>query len=72
MPDIWTFGPATDSSETYADSTQVPHRVWEVLLNGVAVGEMELHLHRRKGKDGVTDTSFGSTFIAYGPPQKGS
>lgn len=72
MADTWAFGAAKDSSDTYADGTTVPHRVWQVFLNGDPVGEMELHLHRRRGRDGQTDTSFGSTFVAYGPPRTGS
>ena len=38
MTDVWTFSPAKDSTQTYADGTVVPHRAQLLLLNGEAVG----------------------------------
>lgn len=66
MADVWTFGEPEDDTETYSDGTVVPHRRQVVYRNGVAVGEIELHCHRRRGPDGVTDLSYGVTAIAYG------
>jgi len=66
---VWSFGPAKDSTQRYASGTVVPHRVWAVLLDGVEVGEIECHMHRRRGKDGKTDTSFGFTAVSFGLPQ---
>lgn len=65
--EIWTFGHPHDSMQTYADGTQVPHRGFKVLLNGEPVGEIEIHMHKRRGRDGETDVSFGVTNIVYGP-----
>jgi len=67
MADIWTFGPAKDDKQTYSDGTQVPHREQAVFLNDVEVGELEVHMHKRKGRDGRVDVSFGITTIVYGP-----
>jgi hypothetical protein len=72
MVDVWTFGPIRDSAEHYADGTTVPHRAWQVLLNGTAIGELELHCHRRRGPDGRIDVSYGLTAVTYGPPPGGS
>lgn len=71
MADQWTFGPARDSVTTYADGTVVPHRTWQLFLNGVLVGEIDTHMHRRRGGDGKLDTSFGFTSIVYSPPAGG-
>jgi hypothetical protein len=71
MSDIWTFGPVKDSTMKYADETEIPHRSWVVFLNEEKVGEIDVHMHRRKGPDGITDTSFGFTPIVYGNPQGG-
>ena len=71
MADVWTFAPAEDSATTYADGTSVPHRGWRVLLNGQVVGEIDVHMHRRRGPDGKTDVSFGFTPVVYGPPPGG-
>lgn len=70
--DRWTFGPAKEGKTVYADGTEVPHRSFQVLLNGVAVGEVDVHMHKRRGRDGVTDVSFGATHVVFGPPQGGS
>ncbi len=72
MADIWTFGPPKDSNTQYGDGTIVPHRMWVVSLNGVAIGELELHCHKRHGPDGVVDVSYGLTAITYGPPPGGN
>ncbi len=69
---VWTFGPADDSSQTYASGDVVPHRAWAVLCDGVKVGELECHMHKRRGSDGKIDTSFGITAVAFGPPQAGN
>lgn len=69
--DVWTFGPAADSQTVYSDGTRVPSREWKVFLNGAPVGQIEIHLHKRKGQDGKVDVSFGATFITYGPPPGG-
>ncbi len=71
MSDVWTFGAAKDSQTSYADGTKVPHRDQIVLLNGVPVGELEVHMHKRRGQDGVTDVSFGVTAIVFGPAPGG-
>lgn len=65
--DVWTFGDSHDGSHGYSDGTTVPHRAWKVYLNGVAVGEIDVHMHRRRGRDGQTDVSFGMTPVVYGP-----
>lgn len=68
MADVWEFSAIYDDHpEEYADGTVVPHRRQKVILNGLAVGEVELHCHRRKGRDNKVDLSIGATFIAYGP-----
>ena len=72
MSDVWTFGDPKDSSETYSDDTEVPHRYQDVLLNGKKVGYIEIHTHRRHGDDGQVDVSFGFTGVVYGPPTGGS
>ncbi len=71
MPDVWTFGPPRDDTNDYSDGTVTPHRSQKVLLNGVAVGEIEIHMHKRRGPDGVVDTSFGITNIVFGKPEGG-
>ncbi len=67
MSDIYRFGAAKDSTESYADGTSVPHRLqdverqhpdgtWEV------VGYMEIHIHKvTRGLTDVEDISFGLT-----------
>ena len=67
MSDVWSFGTIQDSTETYSDGTVVPHRYQDVLLNGVKVGYVEIHMHKRKGPDGVVDASVGVTSVTYGP-----
>jgi hypothetical protein len=66
VADVWSFGPPHDDTTDYSDGTVVPHREQVVYLNGEAVGEIEVHLHRRGGPDKVPDLSFGITCIAYG------
>ncbi len=65
-PNVWSFGPPDDDTHTYADGTVVPSRRQLVFLNGVAVGEIEIHQHRRKGRDYKLDFSAGITVITYG------
>lgn len=73
MADEWTFGPTRDSETTYADGTVIPHRMWSLFLNnGVLVGEIGAHMHRRRGRDGRLDVSWGTTIITYGPPPGGA
>jgi hypothetical protein len=67
MADIWSFGPPHDDTTDYSDGTVVPHREQVVYLNGEAVGEIEVHLHRRGGPDKQPDLSAGVTAITYGP-----
>lgn len=71
MP-AWTFGPPRDSTETVGDGTTLPGRYQDVLLDGVKVGYVEIHMHRRSGPDKLTDVSFGFTGVAYGPTDGGS
>lgn len=52
------------------DGTVVPGRHWVVYYDSEPVGEIEVHLHKRRGPDRKDDISFGATFIAYGPPNK--
>ncbi len=68
-PNVWTFGPPDDDQHTYADGTVVPSRRQQVFVNGIAIGEIEAHMHRRKGRDGKVDVSFGITCITYGDGQ---
>lgn len=68
----WSFGPAVDSSETYADGTVVPHRYQDLLLDGAKVGYVEIHTHKRAGSDKIPDASFGFTGVIYGVPAGGS
>ncbi len=70
--DVWTFGPPEDDTTTYADGTTVPHRHQDVLLNGVKIGYVEVHMHKRRGRDRKTDVSFGITTCVYGPALGGS
>ncbi len=67
MPSEWTFGDPHDDDKSYADGTVVPSRRWAVYLNGVEVGEVEVHMHKRQGRDKVTDASFGFTGVIFGP-----
>jgi len=59
---VWTFGAARDKVER-----GMPSRRQQLMLNGVAVGEIEVHAHKRKGKDRIVDLSWGVTAITYGP-----
>lgn len=70
-PEVWTFGPPHDDDTTYADGTVVPHREQLLYLNGKLVGEIEIHMHKRRGPDRQTDVSFGITAIVYGPAPGG-
>ncbi len=72
MADVWSFGPPEDDTSDYQDGTAVPHRHWRVYLNGEPVGEVEVHLHRRAGRDQIRDLSVGITPIAYGPLTPGN
>ncbi len=67
MGDVWEFDPPVDSKTTYADGTVVPHRSWTVKLNGVVIGEIDIHTHKRLGPDGKTDVSYGATMVVFGP-----
>jgi hypothetical protein len=71
MKDIWAFGPPEDDTSDYSDGTVVPHRNQKVYFNGVPVGEIEIHMHKRRGTDKITDVSFGITTIVYGVPDGG-
>ena len=72
MADRWEFYPPEDDFEEYADGTQVPPRYQDVVRNGVKVGYVEIHVHKRKGRDGLTDVSFGFTGVVYGPAPGGN
>lgn len=71
MADLWTFGPVKEHEDNYADGTVVPERTWAVLLNGEAVGEVNVHLHKRRGRDKITDLSVGITVVAFSPDPNG-
>jgi len=62
MADVWSFGGGVDKVER-----GMPSRRQQLLLNGVAVGGIEVHAHKRKGRDRVVDLSWGVTAITYGP-----
>lgn len=64
MPDVFSFGPARDEKKTYADGTIVPGRLQTVFKNGIAIGYVEVHLH--KNRRGL---SFGTTNVAYHPKE---
>ena len=70
--EVWSFGTPVDSEETYSDGTVVPHRFMDVLLDGVKIGYVEVHLHRRHGPDQLVDTSFGFTGVVYSKPVGGN
>lgn len=62
---VWKFGPGEDA-QVYG----MPSRRQQLFLNGVAVGEIEVHAHRRAGTDKIEDLSWGVTAITYGPLTK--
>ena len=68
---VFTFGPPRDNTRELADGMVLPEREWLVYLNGRAIGEVEVHLHRRRGRDGKLDVSFGLTAVVYGPAPGG-
>lgn len=72
MMATWSFGAPKDSVETYSDGTVVPHRYQDVLLDGVKVGYVEIHMHKRSGPDLQVDSSFGFTGVIYSKPVGGS
>lgn len=72
MADVWEFGPPEDDNSAYADGTVVPHRLQKVLFNGLEVGYAEVHMHKRRGRDGRVDVSFGFTGVMYGPAPGGN
>ena len=65
--DVWTF----DLGSVTHDDRTMPHARLVCRVNGQAVGEAEVHVHKRKGRDGVVDLSWGATFITYGPLNPG-
>lgn len=71
MADVWEFGEERRDDSNYSDGTIVPHLEVDVLLNGKKVGLVEVHMHKRRGRDGLTDTSFGFTGVVYSTPQGG-
>lgn len=71
-PNVWSFGPPEDDTSTYSDGTVIPSRRQTVALNGVVIGELEIHTHKRKGRDGRVDFSAGITVITYGPVPGGN
>lgn len=70
--DVWTFGDALDGETVYADGTRAPRRSWRVALNGVDIGQLEVHVHKRRGRDGRTDVSYGLTAVVFGPSPGGN
>jgi hypothetical protein len=72
MGDVWAFSDPVDETQEYADGTLVPHREMGVYLNGKKIGELEVHMHRRRGRDGRADVSFGMTAVVFGPPPGGN
>lgn len=73
VPDIWEFRNIEYEPDhaTYSDGTVVPGLDVDLYHNGVKVGEANLHMHKRRGRDGKTDVSFGATHITYGIPASG-
>ncbi len=73
MGDLWEFRNVSVHADhaTYSDGTVVPAVDVDVFLNGVKVGEAEVHMHKRRGRDGKTDVSFGFTGVVYGPQTPG-
>lgn len=67
-PDVWTF----DVGSITHDERHLPHVRVVCRLNGKAVGEAEVHIHKRAGRDKVTDLSWGFTAITYGPLNPGT
>lgn len=72
VADVWEFGPVDEHQTNYADGTVVPHRTWKVILNGQQVGEVNVHLHKRRGRDKRTDLSVGTTVVAFSPDPTGN
>lgn len=70
--DVWTFGEPHDGVTAYADGSLVPHREQSVSLNGEKIGSIEIHMHKRRGRDKKTDVSFGITAVVYGPASGGN
>lgn len=68
----WAFTAPDDETRMYTDGTLIPSRRWRVTLDGVPVAEIEVHLHRRRGRDGQQDISVGTTTVVFGPPTGGS
>lgn len=65
MAETWEFTAVTPGETVYADGTRVPELAADVMLDGAKVGRINVHLHRHRGRDGLTDTSFGATFVAF-------
>lgn len=74
MADLWEFRNVELEPDhaTYADGTVVPGLDADLYLNGVKVGYVNVHMHKRRGRDGRTDTSFGFTGVIYSPPTGGN
>jgi len=71
VPDVYTFGPEHRETQTYADGTQVDHVEHATYFNGVKQGYVEIHFHKRRGRDGVPDMSVGITVVQFGPLEGG-
>lgn len=68
----YAFGPPTDDL-IYA----MPYRRQQLIVDGCAVGEIEIHARRRQGPDGTPALAWGVTAITYAsltppalPPQR--
>lgn len=67
MPDVWEFTDIDQDETVYADGTRVPHLNANVVLNSKVVGRVNIHMHKHRGADKVTDASFGFTGVIFGP-----
>ena len=67
MADTWEFTNVQTDETVYADGTRVPHLDADVVLNGAKVGRVNIHMHKHRGSDKVTDASFGFTGVIFGP-----
>ena len=68
---VWSFGPAKRHQQVYKNGDEVPHLKVKLKLNGVEVGYVEIHTHKRYGRDRKADVSFGFTGVVYGPTPGG-
>ncbi len=72
MADLWQFGEPEHHETKYADGTIVPHYEIPVFVDGREIGYLEVHMHKRYGRDKRRDVSFGVTAVVYGPVEGGN